>query len=163
MGDTVTPTFGSRFMTEPIPKHSLPENSMNPDAAYHLIHDELQVQGNPTLNMASFVTTVMDEQAERLIRENLGVNYIDTEVYRGALEIQDRCIKILGNLFNAPDSSKVWGTEAIGSSEALMVCAVSHKRARPKVSPSTSRTSSWATMCTSRGTSTPTTSKWNRS
>lgn len=129
MKDMVTPTFGSRYMTQPIPKYTLPKESMSPDAAYQLIHDELQVQGNPTLNMASFVTTVMDEQATRLISENLGVNYIDTEVYRGALEIQNRCIKILGSLFNAPDPDKVWGTEAIGSSEALMLCALSHKRA----------------------------------
>lgn len=129
MKDSVTPTFGARYMTQPIPKYALPKESMPPDAAYQLIHDELQVQGNPVLNMASFVTTVMDEQAERLIAENLGVNYIDTEVYRGALEIQNRCIKILGNLFNAPNLDKVWGTETVGSSEALMICALSHKRA----------------------------------
>ena len=129
MSDMVTPTFGSRYMTEPIPRNTLPEKSMDPEAAYHLIHDELQAEGNPTLNMASFVTTIMDPQAERLISENLGMNYIDTEVYRGALEIQNRCINILGNLFNAPDIEKVWGTETIGSSEALMVCALSHKRA----------------------------------
>ncbi len=129
MSDMLTPTFGSRYMTEPIPRNTLPEKSMDPEAAYHLIHDELQAEGNPTLNMASFVTTIMDPQAERLISENLGMIYIDTEVYRGALEIQNRCINILGNLFNAPDIEKVLGTETIGSSEALMVCALSHKRA----------------------------------
>ena len=125
----VVPTFGLRVMSEPVPKYALPERAMNPDAAYQLIHDELQSQGNPTLNMASFVTTVMDQQAERLIHENLGLNYIDTEVYRGALEIQNRCIKIFGDLFHAPDVQKVWGTEALGSSEALMLGALSHKRA----------------------------------
>ena len=56
-----TPTFGSRYMSEAIPKTRLPEKSMDPRSAYHLIHDELQTQGNPTLNMASFVTTIMDE------------------------------------------------------------------------------------------------------
>ncbi len=86
----VTPTFGSRYMTEPIPKYKIPESGMDPRTAYHLIHDELATQGNPTLNLSSFVTTVMDEECDRLISENLGVNYIDTEVYRANLEIQNR-------------------------------------------------------------------------
>ena len=62
---------------------------MGPSSAYHLIHNELQTQGNPTLNVASFVTTIMDEECDRLTGENLGVNYIDTEVYRANLEIQN--------------------------------------------------------------------------
>jgi hypothetical protein len=68
---------------------------MDPRSAYLLINDELKTQGNPTLNMASFVTTIMDEECGRLISENLGVNYIDTEVYRANLEIQNRCVAIL--------------------------------------------------------------------
>ena len=127
--DFVSPTFGSRCMTDPIPKNKMPERPMEPRAAYQLIHDELQVQGNPTLNMASFVTTVMDEECDRLICENLGVNYIDTEVYRGNLEIQTRCINILADLFHAPDPSRVWGTACVGSSEALMLAMLTHKRA----------------------------------
>ncbi len=124
----VTPTFGSRYMTEPIPKNKLPEEPMDPKAAYQLIHDELQTQGNPTLNMASFVTTVMDEECDRLISENLGVNYIDTEVYRANLEIQNRCVAILNDLCGAPDPKKAWGTECVGSSEAVMLAILTHKR-----------------------------------
>ena len=129
MTENVTPTFGSRYMTEPIPKRQLPEKGMDPRAAYHLIHDELQTQGNPTLNMASFVTTVMDEECNRLIGENLGVNYIDTEVYRANLEIQERCVAILNDLCGAADTTKAWGTECVGSSEAVMLAMLSHKRA----------------------------------
>lgn len=124
----VTPTFGSRYVTEPIPKYKLPEKSMDPKAAYHLIHDELQLQGNPTLNLASFVTTVMDEECDKLISENLGVNYIDTEVYRANLEIQNRCVAILADLFNAPEPEKAWGTQCIGSSEAVLLAMLTHKR-----------------------------------
>jgi glutamate decarboxylase len=124
----VTPTFGSRYVTEPIPKYKLPEKSMDPQAAYHLIHDELQLQGNPTLNLASFCTTVMDEECQKLISENLGVNYIDTEVYRGNLEIQNRCVAILADLFSAPEPEKAWGTQCIGSSEAVLLAMLTHKR-----------------------------------
>ena len=125
--ENVTPTFGSRFMNEPIPKYKLPEKSMDPKTAYHLIHDELQTQGNPTLNMASFVTTVMDEECDKLISENLGVNYIDTEVYRANLEIQNRCVAILSDLYHG-NPEKTWGTQCIGSSEALLLSLLTHKR-----------------------------------
>jgi glutamate decarboxylase len=125
----VTPTFGSRYMSAAIPKTRLPQKSMDPRAAYHLIRDELQTQGNPTLNMASFVTTIMDEECDRLISENLGVNYIDTEVYRANLEIQNRCVAILNDLCNAPDPAKAWGTSCAGSSEAVMLAILAHKRA----------------------------------
>lgn len=102
---------------------------MDPRTAYHLIHDELATQGNPTMNMSSFVTTVMDEECDRLISENLGVNYIDTEVYRANLEIQNRCVRMLNDLYNAPDPEKAWGMECIGSSEALILSLLTHKRA----------------------------------
>jgi glutamate decarboxylase len=125
----VTPTFGSRYMSDAIPRKKLPEKSMDPRAAYHLIHDELQTQGNPTLNMASFVTTIMDEECDRLISENLGVNYIDTEVYRANMEIQDRCVAILNDLCKAPDPEKAWGMNCAGSSEAVMLAILGHKRA----------------------------------
>ena len=106
----VTPTFGSRYMREAIPKTKLPQKAMDPRAAYHLIHDELQTQGNPTLNMASFATTIMDEECDRLISENLGVNSIDTEVYRANLEIQNRCVAILNDACNALSRAQAWGT-----------------------------------------------------
>lgn len=125
----VVPTFGSRYMSVAIPKNKLPAKGMDPRAAYHLIHDELQTQGNPTLNMASFVTTIMDEECDRLISENLGVNYIDTEVYRANLEIQERCVAILNDLCNAPNPEKAWGTDCAGSSEAVMLAMLGHKRA----------------------------------
>lgn len=80
--------------------------------------------------MASFVTTVvMDEECDRLISENLGVNYIDTKVYRANMEIQNRCVAILNDLCNAPDPEKAWDTECVGSSEAVMLAMLTHKRA----------------------------------
>jgi glutamate decarboxylase len=127
-GDTLTPAFGSRYMSAAIPRNKLPEFSMDPRSAYHLIHDELQTQGNPTLNMASFATTIMDEECDRLISENVGVNFIDTEVYRANLDIQERCVRILSDLCNAPNPEKAWGTQCGGSSEAVMLAILAHKR-----------------------------------
>lgn len=50
-------TYGSRYFAEPVPKFEIPENSMSPQAAYQVVSDELNLDGNPALNMATFVTT----------------------------------------------------------------------------------------------------------
>ncbi|MDC0315422.1 glutamate decarboxylase [Synechococcus sp. AH-551-G15] len=121
--------YANSLFGKELPKKRIPEQSLDPKTAYRLIHDELATQGNPMLNMASFVTTVMDEECDRLIAENLGVNYIDTEVYRANSDIQSRCVNMLNDLCNAPDIDKSWGTECVGSSEAVMLAMLSHKRA----------------------------------
>ncbi len=50
-------TYSDRYFTHEIPKYEPPEKEMPANAAYHLIHDELNMDANPTLNLASFVTT----------------------------------------------------------------------------------------------------------
>jgi glutamate decarboxylase len=42
-----------------IPKYALPKTGIPSNAAYQLIHDELDLDGRPNLNVASFVTTYM--------------------------------------------------------------------------------------------------------
>ena len=64
MDALLTPAYGRRVMTQPIPKYKLPEHEMAPDSAYNLIHDELMLDGNSRLNMATFVTTWMETQAD---------------------------------------------------------------------------------------------------
>ena len=119
----------NRNISLKLSKYEMPEQGVSPKDTCDIIRSELQTQGNPALNMASFVTTIMDKECDEIIHENLGVNYIDTEVYRGNLEVEERCVKILGNLFSAPDINKVWGTQCVGSSEALMLAVLAHKRA----------------------------------
>jgi glutamate/tyrosine decarboxylase-like PLP-dependent enzyme len=57
--------------------HAVPAYSRQ--VAYKLIKDELALDGNPALNLASFVTTYMEEEAEKLMTENLSKNFIDYE------------------------------------------------------------------------------------
>jgi glutamate decarboxylase len=52
-----TTTYGRRYFGEPVPKYVMPDDGMPARAAYQLIHDELNLDGNPSLNLASFVTT----------------------------------------------------------------------------------------------------------
>ncbi len=120
-------TYSSRFFSEAVPKDRLPEKSMPANAAYQLVHDELNMDGNPSLNLASFVTTWMEPEAIELIKENLHKNFIDHDEYPQTEVIHQRCVKMLSHLFHMPDPSKGLGTATIGSSEAIMLSLLGHK------------------------------------
>lgn len=51
--------YGSRFAAEELPRHEMPEQEMPKEIAYRMIRDDLSLDGNPMLNLASFVTTYM--------------------------------------------------------------------------------------------------------
>jgi glutamate decarboxylase len=122
------PIHGRRGFREHIDSTRFPSDSMDPDEAYELLHTGLMLDGRATLNLASFVTTWMEPQAEKLIHDTLRKNHIDHEEYPAASLIEEACVHMLGDLFNAPDSSKVVGVGTIGSSEAIMLGLLAHKR-----------------------------------
>jgi glutamate decarboxylase len=122
----VLPRF-SNILNEPIPKYSFPEKSVNSDVAYELIRRELNLDGNPALNLASFVTTWMEPQIERLMSETLNKNYIDQDEYPQTTEIQNRCVNMLAHLFNAHERYKCVGTGTVGSSEAIHLAGLALK------------------------------------
>ena len=108
-----------RYLERPVPKYELQEEQMPADVAYRLIHDEMNLDGNPSLNLASFVTTWMEPEAEKLIIETLNKNLVNQEEYPQTTEIQTRCVNILARLFGAPHHNTSVGTSTIGSSEAI--------------------------------------------
>ncbi len=122
-----TTTYGSRYFSESIPKYEMPEDGMPAKAAYQLIHEELNLDGNPALNLASFVTTWMEPEADQLIMDTMGKNYVDNDEYPQTSKIQDRVVNMLARLFNAPHECKSVGTGTIGSSEAIMLGLLAHK------------------------------------
>jgi glutamate decarboxylase len=122
-----TTTYGSRYFAESIPKYEMPEEGMPAKAAYQLIREELNLDGNPSLNLASFVTTWMEPEADQLIMESVGKNYVDNDEYPQTSKIQDRVVNMLARLFNAPYDCKSVGTGTIGSSEAIMLGLLAHK------------------------------------
>ncbi|MCK4608670.1 MAG: glutamate decarboxylase [Gammaproteobacteria bacterium] len=123
----ITLTYGSRHFTKPIPKFELPEDGMPSDVAYQIIHDELNLDGNPTLNLASFVSTWMEPEAEKLMTQTLNKNYVDQDEYPQTTKIQNRCVNMLARLFNAPNKDTAIGTATVGSSEAIHLCGLSMK------------------------------------
>ena len=64
-----------------------------------MIKDHLSLDGNPTLNLASFVTTYMEEEAEKLMQEALAKNFIDYEEYPQSADIQAKCVNMIARLF----------------------------------------------------------------
>jgi glutamate decarboxylase len=99
------------------PKHALDQEERSPRNSYELVHDEMFFDANPRLNMASFVTTWMEPEAGKLMAESYDKNLIDKPIYPQTLEIQNRCVSILADLFHADDDGA--GTSAVGSSEAI--------------------------------------------
>ena len=63
--------YGTRYASEGLPSESIPDGEMPRDVAYRLIKDHLSLDGNPVLNLASFVTTYMEDEAEKLMQESL--------------------------------------------------------------------------------------------
>ena len=123
----VGPAYTSRYCTLPVPKYELSETGMRPDCAYQLVHDEMNLDGNPSLNLASFVTTWMEPQATQLIVENIHKNFADQFEYPQTEVIHRRCVNMLARLFNAPDPVTFAGTATGGSSEAVMLGLLAHK------------------------------------
>ncbi|HEY2570175.1 MAG TPA: glutamate decarboxylase [Solirubrobacteraceae bacterium] len=126
--DLVSPTYAARWFSHDIPKYRLPAEGMSAEAAYQLVHDELNLDGNPTLNLASFVTSWMEPQADRLAVETLPKNMIDQDEYPQTEVIHRRVVSMIGRLFHAPAGTQSTGTATIGSSEAIMLAMLAHKR-----------------------------------
>jgi glutamate decarboxylase len=113
------------FLTQDAPKAAIPDTSMAPVAAMRLVQQELAVEGIPERNLATFVTTWMEPEARVVIDENLHRNFIDHAEYPMTAEIEQRCIQMLAELFNAPGETT--GARTQGSSEAIMLGALSLK------------------------------------
>ncbi|XP_031497355.1 glutamate decarboxylase 1-like [Nymphaea colorata] len=127
---SVHSTFASRYVRSSLPRFRMPENSIPKEAAYQIINDELMLDGNPRLNLASFVTTWMEPECDRLMMQAINKNYVDMDEYPVTTELQNRCVNMIAHLFNAPlgESETAVGVGTVGSSEAIMLAGLAFKR-----------------------------------
>jgi len=123
--DKLAMQYGNRFLLEPAPDNALPKHGMLAVDAMRLIGEDMVLDGIPDRNLATFVTTWMEPEAQRVIAENLHRNYIDHAEYPQTAAIEQRCIRMIADLFNAPGETT--GTRTQGSSEAIMLGALSLK------------------------------------
>ena len=117
--------FGNRFVTQEVPSREFPETGIPAEDALRLVSEDLALEGDPARNLATFVTTWMEPQAQQIIAANLHRNFIDHAEYPRTAEIEQRCIRMLADLFHAPGETT--GARTQGSSEAIMLGGLSLK------------------------------------
>ena len=123
--DEAVKLYGNRFLTEDAPQKEFPASGMSSLDAMRLVDEELALEGDPNRNLATFVTTWMEPEAQRIIGENLYRNFIDHAEYPISAEVEQRCIRMLADLYHAPGETT--GARTQGSSEAIMLGALSLK------------------------------------
>jgi glutamate decarboxylase len=104
-----------------VPRHRLAHHGLLPSTALQAVRDELTLDGNARLNLATFVTTWMEPQAEQLMTECLSKNMVDKDEYPQTAELESRCVNILADLWHAPADGAATGCSTTGSSEACML------------------------------------------
>lgn len=117
----LVPTYARSALDESVPKYEIPDAEMLPQTAHDLIHDELMLDGNARLNLATFVTTWMEPEAGSLMAETFDKNMIDKDEYPQTASIEARCVNMIARLWNSPEDEEALGTSTIGSSEAAML------------------------------------------
>ena len=160
----VAPLFGLEART--IPRHELPRDELSPDVAYQIIHDELMLDGNARLNVATFVTTWMEPQADEA----------DGRVRRQEHDRQGRVpadggarVALRGHAQPPVARAGRRGGDRLldhrverggDARRARAQAPLAAAARRPRASPPTGRISSWASTSRCAGRSSPTTGTW---
>ena len=156
-------TPSSRARSTDAPRDVLPEGEMPPDVAYQIIHDELMLDGNARLNLATFVTHV-DGAAGREAHGRV----LRQEHDRQGRVPADRGARDALRAASSPPLARARRRRrrpaARRPARARRRCSAGSRSsaagssgARPRASRPTSPTSSWASTSRSAGRSSPTT------
>jgi glutamate decarboxylase len=100
-------------------RYRIPAGEMLPSTALQVVRDELILDGNARLNLATFVTTWMEPEAEQLMAECFSKNMIDKDEYPQTAELEKRCVSMIAQLWHADGAPT--GCSTTGSSEACML------------------------------------------
>jgi glutamate decarboxylase len=103
------------------PKLRFPDSERSPSHAYEMIHDELMLDGNSRMNLATFCQTWSEPQVQQLMDACWDKNMIDKDEYPQTAEIEHRCVNMLSDLWHSPDADNTVGCSTTGSSEAAML------------------------------------------
>ncbi len=104
-----------------------PEISHDPQAVYRTIHAQLVLDGNSQHNLATFCTTWIEPEVGLLMDESADKNMIDKDEYPQTAAIEERCVHMLADLWNSPESASTMGCSTTGSSEAAMLGGLAMK------------------------------------
>jgi glutamate decarboxylase len=125
---TLTP-YSSRYAsTDEVSKFKIPQNGAPAEAVHQMLKDELDLDGRPNLNLASFVGTYMEREAEALMVENISKNMADADEYPAMMAMHSRCVSIIAHLWGVQKGESAVGSATTGSSEAIHLAGLAMKR-----------------------------------
>ena len=110
-----------------VPKWRFPEHEILARHAAALVRDQLILDGNARLNLATFCTTWVEPEVAELLAECFDKNIVDKDEYPQTAEVEERCVRMVAGLWNAPDEVDSIGTSTTGSSEAAMLGGLAAK------------------------------------
>lgn len=124
----VTP-YSTRYASKKeISKFKIPHEGAPADAVHQILKDELDLDGRPNLNLASFVGTYMETHAEQLMFENISKNMSDVDEYPAMMQMHARCVSIIAHLWGVQKGERAIGCATTGSSEAIHLGGLAMKR-----------------------------------
>ncbi|KAM3075422.1 glutamate decarboxylase gad1 [Clarireedia jacksonii] len=124
----ITP-YSTRYAAkQEISKFKIPHDGAPADAVHQILKDELDLDGRPNLNLASFVGTYMETHAEQLMFENISKNMSDADEYPAMMQMHARCVSIIAHLWGVQKGEKAIGSATTGSSEAIHLGGLAMKR-----------------------------------
>src|SRR5210317_1972324 len=119
--------YASSDLSISMPKFRFPLNENDPRHAYQVVHDELMLAGNSRQNLATFCQTWVEPEVHKLMDECIDKNMIDKDEYPQTAEIEARCVNMMANLWNSPETGDGVGCSTTGSSEAAMLGGMAMK------------------------------------
>jgi glutamate decarboxylase len=114
-----------RLLTKPLAHDRFPEQGMDSSIALQVLKEELLLDGNSKQNLATFCQTYESSDVRELMELGVDRNLIDKDEYPQTAAIEQRCVALLGDLWNAPGQPT--GCSTIGSSEAAMLGGLAAK------------------------------------
>jgi len=101
--------------------YEFPAGQRDPSRVYDAIHNQLILDGNSQQNLATFCTTWIEPEVQKLMDESADKNMIDKDEYPQTAAIEERCVHMLADLWNSPEAASTIGCSTTGSSEAAML------------------------------------------
>jgi glutamate decarboxylase len=110
-----------------LPLGCLLDHGLGEQMTYELLTNELLLDGQARLNLATFVTTWMPSMAARMMDDTADKNMIDKDEYPQTAELEARCVNIISELWHADEGEAATGCSTTGSSEAAMLAGLALK------------------------------------
>ena len=90
--------YGSSDLCVSAPRYRVPDGEIDQRHAYAMVHDDLMLEGNPRLNLATFCTTWLAPESRALMDDAITRNIVDKDEYPQTAEIEAHCVRMLADL-----------------------------------------------------------------